>query len=730
MDTTTAYSWVPYYEKLADALLPYADKRLELLNKLIKEFERHKVIAPTWSKSKRIEDVTDIDPFSVFGGFNRYLTKTNRLQYVKALATSLDIENPDFTDFLGVPVLNNMNANFAPYECEHNEIQNLWNLFKAALRYADEQNPDREHEFIKWFDIVENQPRIIWNITMGLYWIRPTFFINLDDLNRTYLAVTNGIKEHLPDFEQKLTGRAYCELCRHCREWAGQNTDKPRTLPEISACAYDFWDKRKGSNQYWVMACKDSQGKDHWQECFENGRMIIGYGLVGDITQFFEKGANKNEGKTRELESIADALNAKYDDKTYSKSSHWPNWLRTFAKEIKLNDIIVAKSGTGYVKGFGVVTEEYSYTETPLVDDFNHELGVQWTQISEVDLGKDFFGRMQTLSLLTGLKAVQIDELWQKNTPKESMETPSSQQSVIASAPPQKEENEQYTKEDFLREVFMTEEKYAQTVAALKYKYNIILQGPPGVGKSYAAKRLAYSLMGERDDERICMIQFHHSYSYEDFMQGYRPDKDGKFTLRNGKFYNFCKKAESSDKEYYLIIDEINRGDLNKIFGEAFLLMEKDKRNTDSVQLAYSSEQETFTIPDNIRIIGMMNTADRSIALIDHALRRRFAFIELEPAFGMAAFQSFVQDAPSAEKLQKLLAVIANLNTKIAEDSSLGRGYRIGHSYFCPSNPAELTNERLNAIVEFELIPLLEEYWFDEPDEVTDWSLKLRNALK
>lgn len=295
----------------------------------------------------------------------------------------------------------------------------------------------------------------------------------------------------------------------------------------------------------------------------------------------------------------------------------------------------------------------------------------------------------------------------------------------VSPPPPSPQKSLRYTKEDFLRDVYISEEKYAQTVAALEYKYNIILQGPPGVGKSYAAKRLAYSLMGEQDDSRICKIQFHHSYSYEDFMQGYRPDKDGKFTLRNGIFYDFCEKAKGQpDKVHYLIIDEINRGDLNKIFGETFLLMEKDKRGTENVKLAYS--QETFTIPANIRIIGMMNTADRSIALIDHALRRRFAFIDLEPAYNEQKFKDFVQNAPSA-KLQSLLDAIRELNEEITKDSSLGKGYRVGHSYFCVTNPTDLTDERLKTIVNFELIPLLEEYWFDEPDKVEGWSTKLKD---
>lgn len=163
----------------------------------------------------------------------------------------------------------------------------------------------------------------------------------------------------------------------------------------------------------------------------------------------------------------------------------------------------------------------------------------------------------------------------------------------------------------------MTEEEYDQLTSILQMKKNIILQGAPGVGKTFVAERLAFSLMGKPDLERVMTIQFHQSYSYEDFIMGFRPSTSG-FELRRGAFYTFCKKAESDkNHDYFFIIDEINRGNLSKIFGELFMLIENDKRGK-SLQLLYSDEQ--FSIPENLYIIGMMNTADRSLALLDYAL--------------------------------------------------------------------------------------------------------------
>lgn len=290
---------------------------------------------------------------------------------------------------------------------------------------------------------------------------------------------------------------------------------------------------------------------------------------------------------------------------------------------------------------------------------------------------------------------------------------------------PTVQENESFTIDEFLSEVFIDRRDLVRLISLLENKKNLILKGAPGVGKTFISKRLAQVMMGEKDETRIHMVQFHQSYSYEDFIEGFRPKAEGEgFELKHGPFVNFARKAERDpERDYFFIIDEINRGNMSKIFGELMMLIEDDKRDTE-INLLYSNKK--FSVPSNLFIIGMMNTADRSLALLDYALRRRFSFFEIKPAFQNDTFKSYVNELDNPEVLHRVMDEIKILNTQITEE--LGAGFQIGHSYFVSSAYKVDTANRVEEVIEYEIIPQLFEYWFDDEQKATGWAERLRGC--
>lgn len=443
---------------------------------------------------------------------------------------------------------------------------------------------------------------------------------------------------------------------------------------------------------YWIYSPGDNASI--WGECYSKGIMAIGWDEIGDLRTY----SNKDEMKDAMKETIDPS-------KAYTMAAH-ATW--QFANDIKPGDIVFAKKGMHFVVGRGVVESEYLFDSNR--KHYKNIRKVKWTHKGEWPHPGQAV--MKTLTDITAY----TDYVEKLNALFESETVDGEGKEAI--------EYTEYTPEDFLKDVYMDEASYETLVSLIRKKKNVILQGAPGVGKTYAAKRLAYSMMGEKDAERVMMVQFHQSYSYEDFIMGFRPSEKG-FELKHGAFYTFCKKAEEdSDNEYFFIIDEINRGNLSKIFGELFMLIESDKRGVE-LRLLYANEK--FSVPANVYIIGMMNTADRSLALLDYALRRRFAFFEMQPGFDTEGFRAY-RMALQSERFDKLILCVENLNNAIAADESLGEGFRIGHSYFC--NLKEADEQTLSNIVEYELIPLLKEYWFDEPTKVKDWANILRSAIK
>ena len=440
---------------------------------------------------------------------------------------------------------------------------------------------------------------------------------------------------------------------------------------------------------YWLYS--PGAGAEHWEEFYNQNILAIGWDGTGDLNDFSTK------------EDIKLHLQEIYNDQFSHRNDVLALW--QFANEIQVGDIIYAKKGMSEIIGKGIIEGEYLYDSSR--DYYKHVRKIKWTDKGNWPYDSKL--PMKTLTNITNYTNMV-------NTIKSHFE---SEEIIIE----EEETYPPYTEEDFLDDVYISEDKYNTLKDLLSIKKNLIIQGPPGVGKTFMAKRLAYSIMGEKNQERCLMVQFHQSYSYEDFIQGFRPSKDG-FNLKNGSFYEFCKRAEDDDEnKYFFIIDEINRGNLSKIFGELFMLIENDKRGEkNKIRLVYSDE--LFYIPKNVYIIGLMNTADRSLAMLDYALRRRFRFFTLTPGFDSTGFKNY-QNGLASDKFNKVIDLIKELNVKIAADETLGAGFTIGHSYFC-----NLKDERdLKNIIDYEIIPLLEEYWFDEPDKVKNWSENLRSVL-
>ena len=277
---------------------------------------------------------------------------------------------------------------------------------------------------------------------------------------------------------------------------------------------------------------------------------------------------------------------------------------------------------------------------------------------------------------------------------------------------------------NFQQDLFIPPNHFTRLLTSIKSRKNLILQGPPGTGKTFIARRIAWCLIGRKDSRPIEMVQFHQSYAYEDFVQGYRPTDEGGFELKDGVFHRFCEQARGNPgTPHVFIIDEINRGNLSRIFGELLMLIEADKRSVDyAVALIYSDKR--FHVPENVYILGMMNTADRSLALVDYALRRRFAFETLEPAYGTeygrTAFEKYLVEEKSADPdlVTRISDRMGKLNEKIRDDKELGRGFQIGHSYFVPGAGDKPSEDWYKDIVDTQIAPLLREYWFDSPEDV------------
>jgi 5-methylcytosine-specific restriction protein B len=692
------FSWIPIYKEIARHLVQWEGRQGELIAFLEKLRADGLVITPLNDKDDKGARflVKEIDPFTFMGVWNRGIRKDQRFAILAEVIKFFEIKAPLPTGFSGIPILNNQKSWLFAYQPGRgvNDVKRLWNVFKLAFL----DNPLDDKEFLKAFDDALEVPNTNINLTMGLFWIKPETFLNLDGVNREYLdiklpaaglnsafyvkTIKEVLKRNEPLFE--ISSRA----------WEAMNGDQPVVKTE------------KPSNiNYWMVGAywAGSDPQDQTQRFLEEGIWENGY----DDKFLDEVKSIKVGDKIAIKAAITQKNNLPFDARGNTVSK----------MVIKAVGTVIANRNDGTT-----VEVEWDLKFKPKDWYFYTNRTTLWAltknQYSDRLIDCVFFGKPQDydwfLEEWYGAKG--------KSNPAATGEAPAKTAYSIA---------------DIVESgIFLSEEELEQTLDRLKTKKNLILQGPPGVGKTFLARKLAYALMEEIDDDRIEMVQFHQSYSYEDFIRGYRPlpEKAGTFGLKDGVFFSFCEKARKDpENEFIFIIDEINRGNLSQIFGELLMLIESDKRDSKyALPLVYQRLDEArFHVPANVHLIGLMNVADRSLAMVDYALRRRFAFLSLKPQFTAPSFRKWLEGRSMESDLIGLIVErMSELNHEIATDSLLGENYSIGHSFFCPrgDNFKELDRKWFESVVKTEIIPLLGEYWFDNVERAKQIGDKLLRA--
>ncbi|WP_335916837.1 McrB family protein [Shewanella chilikensis] len=563
------FKWTLFYQEFADKLLAYRDSRPALIERIHQLPVIVEGISPLFDqmiKGQR-ESLNDICPFTVMGLFNRGIKDKNRIAIAQELATFLQVEEPVPSSFEGIPILNNQKSWFFSYgyNRKKSDIDDLWELFESALIHANKPDTATAEQLANAYDVATLIRGTGWNLSMGLYWIRPWKFLTLDSQSRTYIIQRLGLPIAINGHQERCNGADYLALIDDLEDRFKEENYPVHSFPELSLLAWAFND---------------------------------------DEISAHPNATNDDGSDDEELQ----------EDDSAPQTASFP-----------------------------------SYGIDDIIDDGCF------------------------------LERVAIERVLEH----------------------------------------------------LRHKKNLILQGPPGTGKTWLAKKLAYALMGQKNDKALRALQFHPNLSYEDFVRGWRPSGDGKLSLVDGPFMEMIEKAKKAvGTKYVVVIEEINRGNPAQIFGEMLTLLEADKRTpSEGLELSYSKKaDERVHVPANLYVIGTMNIADRSLALVDLALRRRFAFVDLKPLFG-TAWREWVNSKFGIEMefLTTIEQRIQTLNNEIASDRSLGPQFQIGHSYLTPPLSIDIENptEWFKGVVDAEIGPLLDEYWFDDLERAA----KAREAL-
>ena len=544
-------------------------------------------------------------------------------------------------------------------------------MFELALG----DNPIASPDFFPAFDEALTVKCTNVNLTMGLFWICPHIFLSLDNCNRSYLEIklppTGLTASFYIDQLKRISssGKPLYEVA-HFDAWRNRNEYEqgPGAPPTSSHEALPK------DNNYWMVGAywRDADPPDQTQRCLDEGVWENGY-----EDQLLDAVRSMKVGDRIAIKATATQRN----NLPFEARGHTVSLMK-----IKAVGTIVHNRGDGRIvevewDSAFEARDWYFYTNRTTVWQLRRD-----DEYAKRLIDFAFSGAEQDYAWF-------IEQWWGTQESKRSLPPEAKDLGLVAP----------YSVADMLAEgVFLAEPELRRALDRLNSKKNLIFQGPPGVGKTWLARKLAYAFMENQDDERIQMVQFHQSFSYEDFIRGYRPGEEtaGAFRLVDGPFLQFCRKArESRDYPNIFIIDEINRGNLSQIFGELLMLIELDKRGVKhGVPLVYPrTGEQPFYIPDNVYLLGLMNLADRSLAMVDYALRRRFAFISLKPQFASPRFRDWLLERNMEQSLVALIIErLTAINKQIEEDLTLGPNYQIGHSFFCPKGDNNLPVSRVN----------------------------------
>jgi 5-methylcytosine-specific restriction protein B len=662
-----SFTWIPLYSEIAHKVLEFENQQGELLNLLGQmKADGLKVIALTDRDAAGEETpLAEIDPFTFFASFNRPGTTDGRQGILAKIKDAWQLAEPMPDDLDGIPIANAQNSWAFAYLDKRtpNDIPTLWRAARESVG-TNWQTFDR-----KLFDEALSVRQMgLAKLSMSIFWLNPHGFLPCDKHTRGYFE-RRGIVWKANSAE------GYFSWVEQAVANAGEN------FPQMSHDAYqstphdkeDTLDAETGvpvSRQYWWL----NANPKIWD--FRS----VPVGSTESYTSRNEAGNKRQKYKHFAAVRPGDLV---------------LGYVTNPDKEIvAVCEITKALHST----------PEGEAIEFRKIEEFS--VPVTWTELQSVPA----LARCEPLVSYQGsLFAVTVAEY-------DAIRAIIDERNLA----PQLPKCELFTIADALDGLFMAAVQLDVILSRLRRKKAIILQGPPGVGKTYIARRLAFALMGECDERRVAMVQFHPSYGYEDFVQGYRPTRSG-LERRDGVFYQFARLARNDPKrDWFFVIDEINRGNLAKIFGELLMLIEADKRGPDhAIPLTYSEQpDETFYLPSNLHFIGTMNTADRSLAMVDYALRRRFAFVTLNPEFDSPAFATWLTDRGATTALvTRIRSHVGALNEVIDKERDLGPGFRVGHSFFCPPPNHAPDDAWYREVIEGEIQPLLEEY-FDSRERV------------